>query len=127
VLCFYIYILFLLQFFYVTFKKVTTKWREAPGVGGVSPPGWRILETDEFKELISSVNKNLLIYFKKWYNKNIKLINDSSSNDDTYQKNIIKIMGGKVPYDQRIKKINSKLFKYLNINIKNIIQFEFNF
>ena len=22
----------------VTFKKVTTKWRFAPGVGGVSPP-----------------------------------------------------------------------------------------
>ena len=108
-------------------EKVPTKGRLAPGVGGVFPPGWRILETDEFKELISYVNKNLLIYFKKWYNKNIKLINDSSSNDDTYQKNIIKIMGGKVPYDQRIKKINSKLFKYLNINIKNIIQFEFNF
>jgi len=88
--------------------------------------GWRILKTDEFKELISYVNKNLLIYFKKWYNKNIKLINDPT-NDDTYQKNIIKIMGGRVPYDQRIKKINSKLFKYLNINIKNIIQFEFNF
>jgi hypothetical protein len=108
-------------------EKVPTKGRFAPGVGGVSPPGWRILETDEFKELISYVNKNLLIYFKKWYNKNIKLINDSSSNDDTYQKNIIKIMGGKVPYDQRIKKINSKLFKYLNIDIKNIIQYEFNF
>jgi hypothetical protein len=107
-------------------EKVPTKGRFAPGVGGVSPPGWRILETDEFKELISYVNKNLLIYFKKWYNKNIKLINDPT-NDDTYQKNIIKIMGGKVPYDQRIKKINSKLFKYLNINIKNIIQFEFNF
>jgi len=124
-------------------EKVPTKGREAPGVdgvsppgvdgvsppgvGGVSPPGWRILETDEFKELISSVNKNLLIYFKKWYNKNIKLINDSSSKTDTYQKNIIKIMGGKVPHDQRIKKINSKLFKYLNIDIKNIIQYEFNF
>jgi hypothetical protein len=85
--------------------------------------GWRVYELDEFKGLISVIHQKITIHFKEWCEKNKKLA--YNLNNETYQKNVIKIMGGNLPYDESVRKVNSKLYKYLKFNLKNIVQYEF--
>ena len=34
-------------------------------------------------------------------------------------------MGGNMPYEESVRKVNFKLYKYLKFNLKNIVQYEF--
>jgi hypothetical protein len=85
--------------------------------------GWRVYESDEFKRLISIIHRKITMHFKEWCEKNKKLA--YNLNNETYQQNVIKIMGGNRPYDESVRKVNSKLYKYLKFNLKNIVQYEF--
>ena len=84
---------------------------------------WRVYELTEFKGLVSSIHQKLTIHFREWSEQNKKLA--YNLNNETYQKNVIKIMGGNMPYEETIRRVNSKLYKYLKFNLKNIIQYEF--
>lgn len=84
---------------------------------------WRVYELAEFKNLVSVIHQKITHHFKAWSEKNKKLA--YNLNNETYQKNVIKIMGGNMPYEESVRKVNSKLYKYLKFNLKNIIQYEF--
>lgn len=84
---------------------------------------WRVYELTEFKTLVSTIHQKITLHFQAWSEKNKKLA--YNLNNETYQKNVIKIMGGNMPYEESVRKVNFKLYKYLKFNLKNIVQYEF--
>ena len=67
--------------------------------------------------------KNLLDDFVKWQNEN----SEKMDQDDfaiKYSANVKKIMGGGLTRQQVYGKIKLDLYKYLKINIKNIIEYQ---
>ena len=85
---------------------------------------WRMIDNKEFKNLISEIQKKIMEHFKIWMDRNQKMINNTDNNDE-WHNNLIKVMGGKYPYEEAVRRINSKLYKYLKFDLKNIIQYEF--
>ena len=51
----------------------------------------------------------------------------SSENIESLQQKYFEIMGGKYDDETNIKKLNSKLYKYLKFNLRNIVTYEFSF
>jgi len=84
---------------------------------------WSILADDMFQKLINGVVKLLLDDFVKWQNEN----SDKMEQDDfaiKYSSNVKKIMGGDLTRQQVYGKIKLELYKYLKINIKNIVEYQ---
>ena len=84
---------------------------------------WCVYELNEFKTLISTIHQKITLHFQAWAEKNKKLA--YNLNNETYQKNVIKIMGGNRPYEESVRKVKFKLSKCLKFNLKNIVQYEF--
>jgi len=85
---------------------------------------WSILSDALFQQLINSVVKHLLDDFVKWQNEN----SEKMDQDDfalKYSANVKKIMGGGLTRTQVYSKVKLELYKYLKINIKNIIEYQF--
>ena len=47
--------------------------------------------------------------------------------DESYYKNITKVMGGSLSRIVSTKKISFKLYNHLKFNLRNIVQYEFTF
>ena len=81
---------------------------------------------EQFERLIGSISKQLINELTKWQNENM----DKMNRDDfgiIYATNVQKVLGGSMPRDQLYSKIRRGLFKYLKMNLRNIIQYEFSF
>ena len=87
---------------------------------------WIVLEHSEFEKIVQSISKKIITEFKNWQDENEdKLYNDDFS--VIYIENVRKIMGGKHTVDQQNSIIHRNLYKYLKMNLKNIIQYEFSY
>jgi hypothetical protein len=86
---------------------------------------WEMLDSDDFTKLINAIHKKVHTLFMNWYKKQGQL--DYGDIDESYYKNITKVMGGSKPMDFSVKKINFKLYNYLKFNLKNVVKYEFTF
>jgi hypothetical protein len=87
---------------------------------------WIILEHSEFEKIVQGISKKIITEFKNWQDENEdKLYNDDFS--VIYIENVRKIMGGKHSVEQQNNIIHRNLYKYLKMNLKNIIQYEFSY
>lgn len=85
---------------------------------------WDVYAHSDFEKLISGISKKLLNEFKVWQDENEdKLYTDDFS--AIYLQNVKKIMGGNHSVEQQNNAIHRSLYKYLKMNLKNIIQYEF--
>jgi hypothetical protein len=85
---------------------------------------WDVYAHGDFEKLISGISKKLLNEFKVWQDENEdKLYTDEFS--ALYLQNVKKIMGGNYSVEQQNNAIHRSLYKYLKMNLKNIIQYEF--
>jgi hypothetical protein len=85
---------------------------------------WSILTDHMFQELINIVVKQLLNEFVIWQTENA----DRMDQDDfaiKYAMNVKKMMGGSLTREQVYTKVKLDLYKYLKVNIKNIMEYEF--
>ena len=87
---------------------------------------WSAMDKDDFGKLINIVHHKLHKVFNIYNKKNEKLINNFSKNEVWY-KNISKVMGGPLPYDTSIGRINFKVYNYLKFNLRTITKYEFTF
>lgn len=87
---------------------------------------WTIMDKDDFKKLINNLHHKLQRVFSAYNKKNEHIINNFSKNDKWY-KNISKVMGGPLPYDKSVSKINFKIYNYLKFNLKSVTKYEFTF
>jgi hypothetical protein len=87
---------------------------------------WIVLEHSEFEKIVQIISKKIITEFKNWQDENEdKLYNDDFS--VIYIENVRKIMGGKHSVEQQNNIIHRNLYKYLKMNLKNIIQYEFSY
>lgn len=87
---------------------------------------WSVMDRDDFKKMISSLHQKLQKQFNIYNKKNERLINNFSKND-TWYKNISKVMGGPLSYDVSVSKINFKVYNYLKFNLRAVTKYEFTF
>jgi hypothetical protein len=84
---------------------------------------WSILSEDIFQKIINGIVKLLLDEFVKWQNENSEKM-DQDVFAIKYSSNVKKIMGGDLTRQQVYTKVKSELYKYLKINIKNIVEYQ---
>ena len=85
---------------------------------------WQILSKEDLNELFSLISKELMSLFKLWQDENeYRLYTDDFS--VIYINNVKKIMGGNETLDKQKKLVHRNLYKYLKVNLQNVIQYEF--
>jgi len=87
---------------------------------------WKTMTGIEFERMINSINTKIVQEFKDWQAENREKILAGKFGDNYYQECVIKVLGGKTNQAVLHSKIKSKLYNYLKLNLKRIIQFEFN-
>ena len=86
---------------------------------------WKTMSGIEFERMINSINTKIVLEFKAWQIENREKILAGRFGDNYYQECVIKVLGGKSKMAVLQSKIKSKLYNYLKLNLKRIIQFEF--
>tara|TARA_B110000046_G_scaffold140034_2_gene146565 strand:- start:5822 stop:6544 length:723 start_codon:yes stop_codon:yes gene_type:complete len=87
---------------------------------------WGIMDHDILKNITHIIQRKLYIQLNLYNNKNKCQVNDTSNND-TWYKNVAKVMGGDLKYDTSVNKIRLKLYNKLKYNLKNVVEYEFTF
>lgn len=85
---------------------------------------WNIIDEQNINYLIKNFDKKILTLFLDW-----KVKNENSMDEEQFSQiyilNMKKVVGGN--YDGKNKKIliKNKLYKYLRVNLKNVVSYEF--
>lgn len=88
--------------------------------------GWRMMTTGEFESMVSLISKRLLDQFVVWQERNkAKLTQERFAEE--YAGNVQKVIGGNFPRDKALPRIRRALYKYLRLNLRNIVQYEFTY
>ena len=88
--------------------------------------GWAVLSTTEIENMISKIGKSVMTKFVEWQTKNKHRIHEDSYTD-VYTSTLQKVIGGNYTREQSFTRIRRGLYKYLKMNLKNVLQFEFMF
>jgi hypothetical protein len=88
--------------------------------------GWHTMAPEQFEKVISNIGKQLIGHFVAWQNKNKHRITHSDYSDE-YTKKLQCVFGGNYSSQQIYTRIKRNIYKFLKMNLKNIIQFEFAF
>jgi hypothetical protein len=86
---------------------------------------WTILEYDDFNKILTKINYKLIKQFNEWRIENQdKIDNDDHFNDIFLKYRRIVLGENKSRFDV-IRLIKSKLYQYLKLNLKKIIDYEY--
>ena len=90
---------------------------------------WRQIKFEDFTKLLGSIQYKLLNALSRWKELKKDEISNSDSLSILYNKTIIKIMNMNIGvlHDPISNKIKSNLYNYLKIDLKNLIEYEFEF
>lgn len=88
---------------------------------------WNIMTEKDFNNCICNIDLNIMKQFQLWSKKHNEKIENDDKFHELYLNNMIKVTGGNRNKTQSIKLIRSKIYNYLNMNIKDIIQYNFTF
>ena len=88
--------------------------------------GWVVLSTPELENMISTISKAVMKKFVDWQTKNKHRLHEDSYTD-IYTTTLQKVIGGNFTREQSFTRIRRGLYKYLKMNLKNVLQFEFMF
>ena len=88
--------------------------------------GWAVLSTSELENMISTISKAVMNKFVEWQTKNKHRLHEDSYTD-IYTSTLQKVIGGNFTREQSFARIRRGLYKYLKMNLKNVVQFEFMF
>ena len=88
--------------------------------------GWAVLSTSELENMISIIGKSVMTKFVDWQTKNQHRLHEDSYTE-VYTSTLQNVIGGNYTREQSFTRIRRGLYKYLKMNLKNVIQFEFMF
>jgi uncharacterized protein YeeX (DUF496 family) len=85
---------------------------------------WKILSQENFETLIGLLDKLVMKEFVNWQDE----IKSKSKNDyfDLFTENVQKVMGSHFKRDRILSTVKKEIYIYLKIELRNIIQLEFN-
>lgn len=84
---------------------------------------WIHMSDSHFQLLLNTIIKQLMTLFNKWQDDNIHKL----KNDKSYLLNVQKLLGCNSSKEKINKKIHNALYKHLKMNLKNLIEYEFDF
>ena len=85
---------------------------------------WIVMDDIYLRKFIKSFDKKLLVQFLQWKIYAEKTI-DSETFGEVYINNMKKVIGGNFEKKNKELMIKNKLFKYLKVDLKSIVQYEF--
>ena len=88
---------------------------------------WSQMTFEDFSKLLKNIQNKLLIILSKWRITNKDQIDNNDSISILYNKTIIKLMNISFSQDASFGKIKSNLYNYLKTDVKNMIEYEFEF
>jgi hypothetical protein len=85
---------------------------------------WQIMPVELFDTLIMSLSKKLISEFIVWQNEHFEQM-ESDDFAAIYAKNLKRVMGGNTGIELLGLRVKKELFKYLKVNLKNVMQCDF--
>lgn len=87
---------------------------------------WCAMDSKVLEQFVSYISRLIMGEFVKWQNENMDKMKDEEFSD-VYTKNIQKVIGANYSMEQLSMKMKRELYKYLKMNLRNILQYEFSF
>jgi len=87
---------------------------------------WEAMNSEKLEKFISHISILIMREFVKWQDENSEKIKDEEFSI-IYTKNIQKVIGANYSIEQLNMKMKRELYKYLKMNLRNILQYEFCF
>lgn len=88
--------------------------------------GWSIMTPELFVKFFGRITKGLLTQLKCWQDINRHRICDNGFTE-IYVDNVKKITGGDLTREQQYTRVKKMLYNHVKINLKNVIQYDFEF
>lgn len=88
---------------------------------------WQIVTEEQFKRLVNIITKKISELFSEWLKSNYDDIDSSDSKDIEMLNNTQRALGLNISQNDLYNKAHREIYKHLKINIKNIVEFEFEF
>jgi hypothetical protein len=88
---------------------------------------WRQATTDDFLILLKKIQHTFITALCNWHQANLQEIKNNDSMSILYNTMIIKIMNISLIQDANYSKIHANLYNYLKIDLKSLIEYEFEF
>jgi hypothetical protein len=89
---------------------------------------WRQLELDELLLLLKKIQSKLLVELSRWKLENKNKIEDDDKLSEQFNKAIIKLMNITiVAHDVNVGRIRNNLYNFLKMDLKNLIEYDFEF
>jgi len=88
---------------------------------------WRQMKADDFINLLQKIQHQFIKALTFWRQQNIIEITNNDSMSILYNKMIIKIMNISLIQDANYGKIHANLYNYLKMDLKSLIEYEFEF
>ena len=88
---------------------------------------WRQMKADDFINLLQKIQHQFIKALTSWRQQNITEITNNDSMSILYNKMIIKIMNISLIQDANYSKIHANLYNYLKMDLKSLIEYEFEF
>ena len=88
--------------------------------------GWETMDPSTLNQVIAIIAKKAMNHFVQWQEDN-KHKTEQDKYQDLYLDKLQKILGNNFKKDQIFTRIRRNMYKYLKMNLKNVVQFEFMF
>jgi len=89
--------------------------------------GWHVMAFEDFIKILKPIQSKLLNTLIQWKTTNKQEIESDDKLSILYSKTIIKLMNISFTQDATTSKIRSQLYTYLKVDLKNLIEYEFEF
>jgi hypothetical protein len=88
---------------------------------------WQPMKTEEFLYLLQKLQQKFLKALSLWHQDHLQEIQNNDSMSILYNKLIIKIMNISLTQDANYSKIHANLYNYIKMDLKSLIEYEFEF
>ena len=88
---------------------------------------WQPMKTEEFLYLLQKLQQKFLKALSLWHQEHLQEIKNNDSMSILYNKLIIKIMNISLTQDGNYNKIHANLYNYIKIDLKSLIEYDFEF
>ena len=84
---------------------------------------WQVMPAELFDTLMMTLSKKLITEFIAWQNEHYEQLENGNDNfAATHAQNLRKVMGGNISIELLGLRVKKEVFKYLKVNLKNVIQ-----
>lgn len=88
---------------------------------------WTLMTNHNFSTILIKIQQRFLKEMEKWRTQNMEQMDNNDKTGDTYNKTIMKLMNINTTQDGTFNKIKTFVYNTIKVDIKNMIEYEFEF